>query len=41
MQDPLEQDYNAMAGMIMGPVPIFSDVMAAIVGLEGRLNQRH
>ena len=41
MQDPLERDYNAMAGMIMGPVPVFSDVMAAIAGLEGRLNEGH
>ena len=30
MQDALERDYNAMLGMIMGPVPAFADVMAVI-----------
>jgi hypothetical protein len=39
MQDALERDYNAMAGMIMGPVPAFADVMTAIVALEQRLNE--
>jgi hypothetical protein len=28
-----------MAGMIMGPVPAFADVMAVIAGLEQRLNE--
>jgi hypothetical protein len=39
MRDALERDYNAMAGMIMGPVPAFADVMAAIAALEERLNE--
>ena len=39
MQDALERDYNAMAGMIMGPVPTFADVMAVIAALEQRLNE--
>ncbi len=39
MRDALERDYNAMAGMIMGPVPAFTDVMAAIAALEERLNE--
>jgi hypothetical protein len=39
MRDALERDYNAMAGMVMGAVPPFTDVMAAIVALEQRLNE--
>lgn len=39
MQDALERDYNAMAGMIMGPVPAFTDVMAVVAALEVRLNE--
>jgi hypothetical protein len=39
MRDALERDYNAMAGMIMGPVPAFTEVMAAIADLEQRLNE--
>ena len=38
MLDALERDYNAMAGMIMGPVPPFADVMDAVFALEERLN---
>ena len=38
MLDALERDYNAMAGMIMGPVPPFADVMDAVSALEERLN---
>lgn len=38
MLDALERDYNAMAGMIMGPVPPFADVMNAVFALEERLN---
>ena len=38
MLDALERDYNAMAGMIMGPVPPFADVMDAVSALEKRLN---
>jgi hypothetical protein len=39
MQDALERDYNAMVGMIMGPVQAFADVMAVIAALERRLNE--
>ncbi len=39
MRDALERDYNAMAGMITGPVPAFTDVMAAVADLEQRLNK--
>lgn len=39
MRDALDRDYNAMAGMIMGAVPAFTEVMAAIVALEHRLNE--
>jgi len=38
MRDALRRDYDAMAGMIIGPVPAFEDVMTSIAGLEGRLN---
>jgi hypothetical protein len=38
MLDALERDYNAMAVMIMGPVPPFTDVMDAVSALEERLN---
>ena len=39
MRDALERDYDAMAGMIMGPVPAFTDVLDAIAALEERLNE--
>lgn len=38
MLDALERDYNAMAAMIMGPVPPLAGVMDAISALEDRLN---
>jgi len=38
MLDALERDYNAMAVMIMGPVPPLADVMDAVSALEDRLN---
>jgi hypothetical protein len=38
MRDALRRDYEAMAGMIIGPVPAFEDVITSIAGLEGRLN---
>jgi hypothetical protein len=38
MLDALERDYNAMATMIMGPVPPVADVMDAVSSLETRLN---
>jgi hypothetical protein len=39
MQDALERDYNAMVGMIMGPVPAYAAVMAIVAALERRLNE--
>jgi hypothetical protein len=38
MLTQLEQDYNAMAGMIFGDVPAFGVVIESIVNLERRLN---
>jgi hypothetical protein len=38
MLDALERDYNAMATMIMGPVPPVREVMDAVSSLEARLN---
>lgn len=40
MLEPLERDYDAMAGMIMGAVPPFAEVMEAVSVLEPRLNDR-
>jgi hypothetical protein len=40
MLEPLERDYDAMAGMIMGPVPPFAEVIDAVSALERRLNER-
>jgi hypothetical protein len=40
MLEPLERDYDAMAGMIMGAVPPFADVMDAVSALERRVNAR-
>jgi hypothetical protein len=37
MQVLLERDYDAMTVMIMGPVPTFPDVMAAVERLERQL----
>lgn len=34
MRDALARDYNAMAGMIFGPVPDFANVLASITALE-------
>ena len=39
MLTDLERDYEAMAGMVFGPIPAFGEVMASIVELEQRLNQ--
>ena len=36
--DTLRRDYDAMAGMIIGPVPRFEDVVASIAAIEERLN---
>lgn len=40
MSEALERDYDAMAGMIMGPVPPLADVIDAVAALERRLNER-
>lgn len=39
MRTDLGRDYEAMAGMIFGPVPAIDKVIAAIAELEQRLNQ--
>jgi hypothetical protein len=39
MLEPLERDYHAMAGMIMGVAPPFGEVMDAISALERQLNE--
>lgn len=38
MRAPLAKDYDAMAGMIFGPVPALADVLADIAKLEAALN---
>jgi hypothetical protein len=38
MREPLARDYDAMAGMIMGPVPAFDLVVEMIAALERRIN---
>jgi len=39
MLERLERDYGSMAGMILGPVPAFNDVVESTVDLESRLNR--
>lgn len=39
MLEPLQRDYDAMTGMIMGTVPPFEDVMDVISALERGLNE--
>jgi hypothetical protein len=39
MRTDLGRDYEAMAGMIFGPIPAIDTVIAAIAELEQRLNQ--
>lgn len=39
MLEPLERDYAAMAGMIVGAVPPFDEVMDIVSALEVRLNE--
>jgi hypothetical protein len=39
MRDALRRDYEAMAGMIIGSVPAFEDLITSITALEGRLNE--
>lgn len=38
MREALRRDYDAMAGMIIGRVPAFEDVITSITSLERRLN---
>lgn len=40
MLEPLERDYDAMAGMIMETVSRFAEVMDAVSALERRLNEK-
>jgi hypothetical protein len=39
MLTDLRRDYDAMAGMIFGPIPQMDSVVAAITELEQRLNR--
>lgn len=38
MRDSLARDYEAMAGMVFGPVPSLEDVLSSVSKLETRLN---
>jgi len=38
MIDALARDYSAMAGMVMGPRPAFTEVLEAVAALEKQLN---
>lgn len=38
MLEPLQRDYDAMAGMIMGAAPTLDQVMDVVSALERRLN---
>jgi hypothetical protein len=40
MLDPLQRDYDAMAGMIMGAAPPFGAIIDTVSALEARLNTR-
>jgi hypothetical protein len=40
MLDVLRRDYEAMAGMIFGPIPMIDAAIASIAELEQRLNQK-
>jgi hypothetical protein len=37
----LGRDYEAMSGMVFGPIPSVDEVVAAIAELEQRLNRGH
>ena len=41
MLDDLRRDYEAMSGMVFGPIPMVDTVVAAIAGLEHYLNRGH
>ena len=40
MKDDLRRDYGRMAGMIIGPVPAFDEIIESIISLEDELNHR-
>ena len=40
MIEPLRKDYEAMAGMVFGPLPDFNALLAEIQSLQNRLNHR-
>jgi hypothetical protein len=40
MQGPLGRDYDAMAAMIMGPVPSFATVLDSVAKCEMTVNAR-
>jgi hypothetical protein len=37
----LRRDYEAMSGMVFGPIPTVDTVVAAIIELEERINRGH
>jgi hypothetical protein len=37
----LRRDYEAMSGMVFGPIPAVDEVVAAIAAVEQRLNKGH
>jgi hypothetical protein len=39
MLDRLRRDYDAMAGMVFGPIPMFDAVIASVATLQSRLVQ--
>jgi hypothetical protein len=39
MMDALRRDFMRMSGMIMGPVPAFEDVIAAVTEVETAVNR--
>jgi hypothetical protein len=41
MLDTLRDDYEAMSGMIFGPIPTLDKVLASITDLERHLNRGH
>ena len=41
MLDDLRRDYEAMSGMVFGPIPTVDEVVMAIAELEQRLNRGH
>jgi hypothetical protein len=41
MMTILQRDYEAMSGMIFGPIPAFHEVIASITDLEKILNHKH